>query len=183
MVQNVVCGNAICLYDARNSFLLCVSQKLTSTTKHQPLFEHGRELMALMAWGAPSRFECRSVNIGGFMFVALTLAIKRREAPKMSHTQFLRSPVCSNTNMVRKTKRRSNNPPMHIDIHGTVCTCSTLWENRGDYWEISDVPLQITLMNISKLSPLHSLYVCVVLCTKMHLLWSAFFPVLWNSCK
>ena len=56
------------------------------------------------------------------MFVALTLAIKR-EAPKMSHTQFLRSPVCSNTNMVRKTKRRSNNPPMHIDIHGTVCTC------------------------------------------------------------
>ena len=26
------------------------------------------------------------------MFVALTLAIKRREAPKMSHTQFLRSP-------------------------------------------------------------------------------------------
>ena len=88
------------------------------------------------------------------MFVALTLAIKRREAPKMSHTQFLRSPVCSNTNMVRKTKRRSNNPPMHIDIHGTVCTCSTLWENRGDYWEISDVPLQITLMNISQLSPL-----------------------------
>ena len=92
MVQNVVCSDAICLYDARNSFLLCVSQKLTSTTKHQPLFEHGRELMALMAWGAPSRFECRSVNIGGFMFVALTLAIKRREAPKMSHTQFLRSP-------------------------------------------------------------------------------------------
>ena len=92
VVQNVVCGNAICLYDARNSFLLCVSQKLTSTTKHQPLFEHGRELMALMAWGAPSRFECQSVNIGGFMFVALTLAIKRREAPKMSHTQFLRSP-------------------------------------------------------------------------------------------
>ena len=87
------------------------------------------------------------------MFVALTLAIKR-EAPKMSHTQFLRSPVCSNTNMVRKTKRRSNNTPMHIDIHGTVCTCSTLWENRGDYWEISDVPLQITLMNISQLSPL-----------------------------
>ena len=71
--------------------------------------------------------------------------------------------VCSNTNMVRKTKRRSNNPPMHIDIHGTVCTCSTLWENRGDYWEISDVPLQITLMNISQHS---TLFRCASYCVR-----------------
>ena len=90
----------------------------------------------------------------GFYVCCSNFGNQERGSKKEPHAVSQVPPVCSNTNMVRKTKRRSNNPPMHIDIHGTVCTCSTLWENRGDYWEISDVPLQITLMNISQLSPL-----------------------------
>ena len=91
------------------------------------------------------------------MFVALTLAIKRREAPKMSHTQFLRSPKFALTPIWCAKQKGGLIILLCILIfmaQCVLCTCSTLWENRGDYWEISDVPLQITLMNISQLSPL-----------------------------
>ena len=95
------------------------------------------------------------------MFVALTLAIKRREAPKMSHTQFLRSPQFALTPIWCAKQKGGLIILLCILIfmaQCVLCTCSTLWENRGDYWEISDVLLQITLMNISKRS---TLFTCV----------------------